>query len=217
MIGALMSVMAIGTFAQKQDRVQKSPEEMAAMRAERMKTELALSDEQTTKVASAILVKMTKSKELRTKYAEDKEALKKEMRPVHQAFRTTMKEILTEEQFAKWQENKKKERKNKSPEEKAEMRAAHLKESLGLTDEQTAKVELALLTKMTKSMEIRAKYPENKDAAKKELKPIHEQFEASMKEILTPEQFAKWKEMKKSHPKKGDKRKKQVPSNNPVK
>jgi periplasmic protein CpxP/Spy len=217
MIGVLMSVMAMSTYAQKQERVHKSPEEIAAKRAEHMKSELGLSDEQTKKVEAAWLVKMTKSKDLRTTHADNKETLKKEMRPVHQAFRTSMKEILTKEQFAKWQENKKKERKDKSPEEKAAMRAAHMRESLGLTDEQTAKVESAVLTKMTKSKEIRAKYPEDKDAAKKELKPIHAQFEASMKEILTPEQFAKWKEMKKSHPKKGDKRKKQEPRQHPVK
>jgi periplasmic protein CpxP/Spy len=107
MIGALMSVMTLSTFAQRGERVERTPEERAAMRAEKMKTALELSDEQTKKVEVALLTKMTKSKEIRTKYAEDKETLKKEMRPVHKEFKASMKEILSETQFTKWNEMKK--------------------------------------------------------------------------------------------------------------
>ncbi len=107
-MGALMSIFALSTFAQTQERVQKSPEELAALRAERLKTSLELTDDQTKKVESALLLKMTKSKEVRAKYPEDKEAAKKEMLPIHQQFKASMKEILTEEQFVKWQEMKKK-------------------------------------------------------------------------------------------------------------
>jgi periplasmic protein CpxP/Spy len=113
MIGALMSLMALSTFAQRGERVERTLEERAAMRAEKMKTELELSDEQTVKVEAAFLTKMTKSKELRAKYAEDKETQKKEMRLVHSEFKTSMKEILSTEQFAKWQEMKKAQRENR--------------------------------------------------------------------------------------------------------
>lgn len=108
MIGVLMSVMAMSTYAQTQERVQKSPEELAALRAERLKISLELTDDQTKKVESALLLKMTKSKEIRAKYPEDRDAAKKEMRPIQQQFKATMKEILTEEQYLKWQEMKKK-------------------------------------------------------------------------------------------------------------
>jgi periplasmic protein CpxP/Spy len=107
MIGALMSLMALSTFAQRGERVERTLEERAAMRAEKMKTELELSDEQTVKVEAAFLTKMTKSKELRAKYAEDKETQKKEMRQVHAEFKASMKEFLTDEQIAKWNEMKK--------------------------------------------------------------------------------------------------------------
>lgn len=119
MIGALMSVMALSTFAQKGERIERTPEERAAMRAEKMKTALELTDEQTKKVEAAFLNKMNKSQELRTKHAEDKETLKKEMRPVHKEFKASIKNILSDEQYAKWQELKKNEhRKGKACHEK---------------------------------------------------------------------------------------------------
>jgi hypothetical protein len=107
LVGALMSIMALSTFAQTTEREHKSPQEKAALRAEKMKTQLGLTDEQTKKVETAILVKMTKAKEIRTKHAEDKEAIRKEMLPVNEQFKATMKEILTAEQYAQWQEMKK--------------------------------------------------------------------------------------------------------------
>ncbi len=107
MIGALMSVMALSTFAQKGERLEKTPEEWAAMRAEKMKAYLELSDEQTKKVELAVLTKMTSSKEVRAKNAEDKENLKKEMRPIHEQFKSSIKEILTAEQQTMWQEMRK--------------------------------------------------------------------------------------------------------------
>jgi hypothetical protein len=106
-IGALMSLMALSTFAQNDERKVKTPEERATMRAEKLQTALELSDEQTKKVEAAILVKMTSAKEIRAKHKEDKEAMKKEMRPVRDAFQASMKEILTTEQYTKWEEMKK--------------------------------------------------------------------------------------------------------------
>jgi hypothetical protein len=138
MIGALMSVMALSTFAQKGERVERTLEERAAMRAEKLKTALELSEEQTLKVEAAFLTKMTKSKEIRAKHTEDKETLKKEMRPVQTEFKATMKEILSEEQFAKWQELKKNHQhnrkgnydKSKRPVEKQNRTPANHKQNL---------------------------------------------------------------------------------------
>lgn len=108
MIGALMSLFALITFAQEQERIHKTSEEKASMRANEMQLSLSLSDDQSKRVELAFLTKMTKAKEIRAKYPLDKELVKKEMRPVTAQFKSTMKEILTEEQFVKWQEMKKK-------------------------------------------------------------------------------------------------------------
>ena len=84
----------------------------------------------------------------------------------------------------------------KSPEEVANRQADRLKTSLSLTDEQRTQVYNAALTRITKVREIRAKYPNDKKAANKEIKPVLETFNNSMASILTADQLTKWKEMK---------------------
>jgi Spy/CpxP family protein refolding chaperone len=82
------------------------------------------------------------------------------------------------------------------PAERAKARTEKLKAELSLDDKQTVQVEAALLTKMTKMKEVRAKHKEDKTAMRNAVKPINEEFRKNMQAILTPEQQAKWKENK---------------------
>ncbi|MBX9852315.1 MAG: DUF4890 domain-containing protein [Cytophagaceae bacterium] len=85
----------------------------------------------------------------------------------------------------------------KSPEEAAKIHSERLGKELGLNADQTAKIYTLFLNQRTKMEEIKAKYPNDKEKAKAEMKPVKEQFKADMKSTLTPEQYAKWEEMKK--------------------
>jgi Spy/CpxP family protein refolding chaperone len=70
--------------------------------------------------------------------------------------------------------------------------AEMIAKDLGLTDDQKAKVQAALEDRQQKMMGLRSDTsvaPQDKRAKAKE---IQEAFTAKMKEILTPDQFAKW-------------------------
>lgn len=81
----------------------------------------------------------------------------------------------------------------KSPEQKAEKRAQKLATELGLSAEQIAQVQAAILERMNAVAPIKAKFGPNGDkkAMRAELKPIRENFKSKMEGILTPEQKTK--------------------------
>ncbi len=101
------AVFAVSSFAQTSPKTEKTPEEMASKRAEKLKTELSLSDDQKAKVQAALLERITKVKEIKAKYPNDKKAANKEIKPVLLKFRENMKSTLTAEQYTKWEESKK--------------------------------------------------------------------------------------------------------------
>jgi len=107
-LGAWIAVLGFGATAQEQERKQKTPEEMATWRVERLKTELDLNAAQEETVKTAMVTKMNKAKEVREKHSGDKEAMKTAMEPIRAEFKTTMKTTLTEAQFEKWTEMHKK-------------------------------------------------------------------------------------------------------------
>ena len=107
-LGAWMAVLTFGAAAQEQERTQKTPEEMATMRVERLKTKLDLNAQQEETIKTAMVVQINEAKVVRDKHAGDRAAMKKEMEPIKAAFQSTMKTTLTEEQFAKWTEMHKK-------------------------------------------------------------------------------------------------------------
>ncbi|GAB2695105.1 hypothetical protein GCM10011495_09030 [Hymenobacter frigidus] len=87
----------------------------------------------------------------------------------------------------------------KSPTQKADRHAGKMAKELGLTADQEAKVEQLLLSRQQESAALKTKYGTNKKAGRPEMKAAHERYEAQMKTILTPEQFAKLGQMKADH------------------
>jgi hypothetical protein len=106
-IGALISVMTLSTYAQTTERIERTPEERASARTEKLKVYLELSEEQSSELKTVFLEKITKTEEIRSKHPGDKEAIRNEMRPVQKDFRASMQEILTDEQYEKWVGTKK--------------------------------------------------------------------------------------------------------------
>jgi protein CpxP len=111
-------MMAAGAYAHDTSKVKRSPEEMANRKADKLKTELGLNDDQRGKVYSVFLDKINKSEAIRAKYkdSKDKKAMKAEMKTVEGGLETSLKGILTPEQYTKWQtlrEEKKQQHKEK--------------------------------------------------------------------------------------------------------
>ena len=101
-LGACMALAIFRTSAQNQQSKTLKPEEMAVKRVEKLKCTLDLNSKQQEIIQQAMVLKLTKAKEIREQNACNPEAMKQDMEPVRVAFVNTMKSTLTEEQFNKW-------------------------------------------------------------------------------------------------------------------
>lgn len=114
---ALFMLVSVSSFSQEKMQ-HKTPEEKAKMLSDKMKTDLTLSDEQFQKVQTVNLDFATKTSALPKDG--DKSAWKDKMKSLDEDRSKSLKEILTPDQFSKYEKNrsemkeKMKERKDKS-------------------------------------------------------------------------------------------------------
>jgi Spy/CpxP family protein refolding chaperone len=78
-------------------------------------------------------------------------------------------------------------------------RMDRMKKELNLTDDQSAALQKSFDENMQKMKAVHDDKSLTDDQKKTQLKTLHEQQQASMKSILTPDQWNKFQEMKKDH------------------
>ncbi len=99
----IITVLAGMTMAaQAQDKAQRTPEERAKMRTERLTKELELTPEQATKVQAINVKYADKVDEARKEREADRAEVRKEAKTMHDAHDAEMKAVLTADQYAKW-------------------------------------------------------------------------------------------------------------------
>lgn len=83
-------------------------EQIATRESERMQKTLGLSDEQKKQVYKAALSHANSVKIVRSKYQNnpDKMALRAELKPINQQYKESINSILTDEQKAKWEQER---------------------------------------------------------------------------------------------------------------
>ena len=86
-----------------------------------------------------------------------------------------------------------------SDDERIRHRVEILKDQLSLNEDQIKKVSEVMKKRNETLKLVRAKAGENQEAFRKEAMPARKQFQADLKSILTPEQFSKLKEIRKSN------------------
>ena len=92
----------------------KTIEERATAQADSIQTTTGCSDDQKAKIYTLVLARDQKIKTIReANKGGDKEAMKKEIRPIRKQFREDLKAILTPEQFAKLKMEEKEKREEK--------------------------------------------------------------------------------------------------------
>ena len=93
--------------------------------------------------------------------------------------------------------------KGKTPQEKADHMTKKWTKDLSLTADQSTKLNALLMTKEQQVESIKAKHASDTDkkAMHADMKPVHDQFDSSMKQLLTPEQYTKYTAMKEQHKK----------------
>ncbi|WP_201978665.1 DUF4890 domain-containing protein [Hymenobacter rubidus] len=87
----------------------------------------------------------------------------------------------------------------KDPAKTADHKAGKMAKELGLSADQEAKVEQLLLARQQEGAALKAKYGADRIAGHAEMKASHEKYQAQLKSILTPEQYAKFDKMKDEH------------------
>lgn len=78
-------------------------------------------------------------------------------------------------------------------------KADKMAKELGLNADQKAKVEQLFATRQQESAALKTKFGTDKKAGHAEMKAAHDRYEAQLKTILTPEQYAKFDKMKDEH------------------
>lgn len=99
-------VFAVSTLAFSQQGQRKSAEERAEMFAKNLTKELALNEEQSSKVKAIQVVSMTKIDEIRAKGMDsgDKKAMRQEVKAINDASDAQVATILTADQKTKYEE-----------------------------------------------------------------------------------------------------------------
>jgi hypothetical protein len=116
----LLAIVSISSnvFAQQNQRSKKTPEEMATKMADRMKSNLSLSDDQYKQVYDLALTRSKNRISNKEMYKSmDKETRKQTKMKHREEFMTQLSGILNPDQMKKFQENRanhKQQRKNKS-------------------------------------------------------------------------------------------------------
>ncbi|WP_426061517.1 hypothetical protein [Hymenobacter sp. B1770] len=87
----------------------------------------------------------------------------------------------------------------KSPEQKADHKASKMAKELGLTADQEARVEQLMLARHQETAAFKAKYGNDKQAGRADMKAAHDRYQAQLKTILTADQYAKLSQLKQEH------------------
>ncbi len=89
----------------------------------------------------------------------------------------------------------------RTPQQKAQDKAQKLTSELSLTADQSTKVQNVFLQQEQQAAAIKSKYANatDKSGMRAEMKPIHEQTDASLKQILTADQYTKYQTIKEQH------------------
>jgi hypothetical protein len=191
---SLIFVMAmmVGVFALAQNNDRK---ELAAKQAEKMKTELSLTDEQFQKIKQ-IQEKFTSSQaRLLADTAMARENRVVERKRMNDERMSEIKGVLSEEQQKKWAEFREKQiRKDPSPRrvERAKNQMEELRTLLNLSDEQFDKVVKINNDAIAGVKTLRTDSSVSRENVRGEMRKIKEGRNTAMKAVLTEEQYQKF-------------------------
>jgi structural maintenance of chromosome 2 len=200
-INAMMVVLLILSsgmvFAQKDGKM--SSNQNREMKIDRLSKELDLTESQTSEMKMILTESETEMKVIKKKYPELKEA-KAELKEVKTYKKEKLAGILSEEQLATMKSQKK----GNEPEagkHKKESRKA-MKADLNLTENQEQELKTLNAEVKERKDVISKKYPQM-EKAKSEMKELKKSTKSRLKEVLSEEQYQKFREIEKS--KKGKK------------
>lgn len=192
----MSAVMMISSFVFAQKKDGHHRQRQGGL--EKLKTELALDDQQYATI-----------KGINQKYAEQFSQIRKDtvtsksdrhttLRALRDKRQTEINAVLTTQQKAKFETLKKEraEKRKATVKARGEERQAQLIKDLSLSDAQATKLKAANQAYVEKLKALRANT--DKESTQAEIKKLRKDHQATLQSILTPEQFSKWKELRKS-------------------
>ncbi len=194
MLGVWM-LSATFLFAQHHS---KDAEQRASRHAERMKTELSLNDDQFASVKTINKKYANRHIAIRRDSSMTRDQKYEQFKDLRMERKEEIESVLTPDQKVKWEVARKK-RTEKMREKAADRKAKRdkfLKEELALTDDQQTKMETARKSVKGKLDHLRANTSLSKDEKHAEMKQIRAEYESSVRQVLTDEQFNKWQQLK---------------------
>lgn len=193
----LMGLMIMSTiiFAQQKTVAPARSEK----HGERIRKELALTDDQYKDVKSIDKQFSGKFSELRRDSTLTKEVRNQKMKSLHTEKEAALKKVMTDEQFTKFKDIKTT-RAKKFRHAKRQLSGDHalkMQRDLSLSDKQTSKIKAFDKEYGEKLRELRKDSATSKDESRKHYKQLHNEHRTKIKSVLTDEQLQKWEAQRK--------------------
>lgn len=195
----ILFFMSNGVKAQTSNEGKQSKTEAHQSPADKMKSELKLTQSQYESVKKVFVEAKAARQKNEETYKNDQGTLQKVNKELRDQTETKIMAILDPVQKANYlamKEQKKEERRSESSRDKAIKKTGELTAALKLLPEQAAKINEIFVNGFTKIDVAKAKYKEDEEAAKAEIKPIKKEMEKNILLILTAEQKVAYKEYK---------------------
>ena len=171
-------------------------------RMEKLSTKLALSDKQAKEVRGILSAAQTERLDIRSRNKEDRAAAKPELKALHERTSAELQKVLTADQFAQFEQMKRKRGHHKHKRGNKKQRLEHLEKELALTPTQVEQIKAIHQARHAEAKEIVAKAG-SREAARPELKALRQSSKSEVRAILTAEQQVKFDALKERHAKKG--------------
>jgi len=188
-----------GIIAQTTTEVKQGKTEAHENPADKLKSELKLTPSQYESVKKVFVEAKAARQKNEETYKNDQGTLQKVNKEVRDETEAKIMAILDPVQKANYlsmKEKKKEEHRSESSRDKAIKKTGELNAALKLTPEQAAKINEIFVNGFTKIDVAKAKYKEDEEAAKAEIKPIKKEMEKNILLVLTNEQKVAYKEYK---------------------
>ena len=168
--------------------------------ADDMRKELSLSDDQVARIKSIDESYRARFHDLRIDSTTTKEQRMKSMHSLGDARRKEINGVLTEQQKETWNAHQtaRRDEHRAHSQKVTEDRALKLKSDLGMSDTQFSKFQDANKTFTEKAMKLKQQSMSD-DSRKDAFRKLRNDYDKSVKSILSKDQYKKWSEMKKDH------------------
>ncbi len=178
---ALIFLFSLSLFAQETDLLEKQ--------VQKLKKELQLTDEQTGQIKEILQTERAEMRQEREQSPRSKPPKREDIEASKTFVDARISNILTDEQFKKYQEMKK--------DMVTDVQTLRLAKQLNLSEMQARQMQKVLLARREKMDKLRNENTGDRRKMREQNMKLMQQSEKAVEKILTPEQLKKYRELQK--------------------